>query len=162
MEQGFEEDTLFPDGIWPDLPERLGMVLKELLSEGRISELAVAGSLLKEEMDDLCIGPVLKQVKQEKGMRNEDLLKEDLLKEVKNTSAYREMFLTRKLTGARRQTYLHESLYKVCAKVLPVIASEMSIPTFLNNVLAEHLERYRDVINELCDENFKEVMKWRG
>ena len=60
---------------------------------------------------------------------------------------YLEQFLQQKLTVARRQTYIHDSLYKVLAWVLPVIAPEMSVPTFVNSVLSDHLKRYQDIIN---------------
>lgn len=65
---------------------------------------------------------------------------------------YRKRFLQMKLTGARRQTYIHDSLYKMCAKVLPVIAPDMSVPTFVNSVLSEHLKRYKNVINAIYNE----------
>lgn len=62
---------------------------------------------------------------------------------------YRKQFLHNKLTGARRQTYIHDSLYKAFARVLPVIAPEMSVPTFVNSVLSDHLEKYQDIINAM-------------
>nr|WP_294476556.1 DUF3408 domain-containing protein [uncultured Bacteroides sp.] len=62
---------------------------------------------------------------------------------------YRKQFLQMKLTGARRQTYIHDSLYKAFARVLPVIAPEMSVPTFVNSVLSDHLEKYQDIINAM-------------
>ncbi len=62
---------------------------------------------------------------------------------------YRTRFLQNRLTGTRRQTYIHDSLYKAFAKVLPVIAPEMSVPTFINNVLAEHLNKYKATINAM-------------
>ncbi len=62
---------------------------------------------------------------------------------------YRTRFLQHRLTGTRRQTYIHDSLYKAFAKVLPVIAPEMSVPTFINNVLAEHLNKYKATINAM-------------
>lgn len=65
---------------------------------------------------------------------------------------YRKRFLQMKLTGTRRQTYIHDSLYKAFAKVLPVIAPEMSVPTFVNCVLADHLEKYRGVLNAMYNE----------
>ena len=43
----------------------------------------------------------------------------DLLKGMENASVYREMFLTRKMTGARRQTYIDESLYETLTGILP-------------------------------------------
>lgn len=65
---------------------------------------------------------------------------------------YRKRFLQQKLTGARRQTYIHDSLYKAFAKVLPVIAPEMSVPTFVNAVLSDHLEKYRNILNAMYNE----------
>ena len=65
---------------------------------------------------------------------------------------YRKRFLQMKLTGARRQTYIHDSLYKAFAKVLPVIAPEMSVPTFVNCVLSDHLDKYRSILNAMYNE----------
>ncbi|CUP90362.1 Protein of uncharacterised function (DUF3408) [Bacteroides uniformis] len=65
---------------------------------------------------------------------------------------YRRQFLQVKLTGARRQTYLHDSIYKSCAKILPVIAPDMSVPTFINSVMSDHLKRYKSVINGIYNE----------
>lgn len=65
---------------------------------------------------------------------------------------YRKRFLQQKLTGARRQTYIHDSLYKAFAKVLPVIAPEMSVPTFVNSILSDHLEKYRSILNAMYNE----------
>lgn len=65
---------------------------------------------------------------------------------------YRKRFLQMKLTGARRQTYIHDSLYKAFAKVLPVIAPEMSVPTFVNGVLSDHLDKYRGILNAMYNE----------
>ena len=74
---------------------------------------------------------------------------------------YREQFLQQKLTGARRQTYIHDSLYKVLARVLPVIAPEMSVPTFVNSVLSDHLKRYQDIINGMYNrEATQKPVEW--
>ena len=74
---------------------------------------------------------------------------------------YREQFLHQKLTGARRQTYIHDSLYRAFAKILPVIAPEMSVPTFVNNVLAEHLKKYQGIINEMySQEANQKAVEW--
>ena len=74
---------------------------------------------------------------------------------------YREQFLQQKLTGARRQTYIHDSLYKVLARVLPVIAPEMSVPTFVNSVLSDHLKRYQDIINGMYNRK-RPKNRWNG
>lgn len=75
---------------------------------------------------------------------------------------YREQFLQLKLTGARRQTYIHDSLYKAFAKVLPVIAPEMSVPTFVNSILSDHLDKYKDMLNAMYNrEATKEAIEWK-
>lgn len=75
---------------------------------------------------------------------------------------YREQFLQEKLTGARRQTYIHDSLYKIIAKVLPVIAPDMSVPTFVNSVLSDHLDKYQDIINGMYNQQAtQKPVEWK-
>lgn len=75
---------------------------------------------------------------------------------------YREQFLQEKLTGARRQTYIHDSLYKIIAKVLPVIAPDMSVPTFVNSVLSDHLDKYQDIINGMYNQQTtQKPVEWK-
>ena len=48
--------------------------------------------------------------------------------------------------------YKRQSLYRAVARVLPVIAPDMSVPMFLSSVLSDHLERYQDIINEIYNQ----------
>ena len=67
-----------------------------------------------------------------------------------------------KLSGARRQTYINDTLYRTVAKVLPVIAPEMSVPMFLGSVLSDHLERYQHIINEIYNqEATQKPIEWK-
>ena len=150
-----DDADFFPDFAKMDIPENLGETLIEALSNSGIPEPDAIGTSVKETTG-LQAGPVLKQFKQEEDMENKDLLKG-----MENASAYREMFLTRKMTGARRQTYIDESLYETLTGILPVIAPGISVPTFVNNVLAEHMEKYRDIIDETCHRKFKAMMVWK-
>lgn len=136
-----DDADFFPDFAKMDIPENLGETLIEALSNSGIPETDAIGTSV-EGTTGLQTGLVLKQFKQEEDMENKDLLKG-----MENASAYREMFLTRKMTGARRQTYIDESLYETLTGILPVIAPGISVPTFVNNVLAEHMEKYRDIID---------------
>ena len=62
----------------------------------------------------------------------------------------------------KRQTYIHDSLYRAIAGILPVIAPEMSVPTFVNNVLSDHLERYGETINSMYNETAsKRQLQWK-
>lgn len=75
---------------------------------------------------------------------------------------YRKRFLSERLTGTRRQTYIHDSLYRVLSGALPVIAPDMSVPTFVNNVLSDHLEQYEEVINSIYNEEaIKKPVQWK-
>ena len=150
-----DDADFFPDFAKMDIPENLGETLIEALSNSGIPEPDAIGTSV-EETTGLQAGPVLKQFKQEEDMENKDLLKD-----MENASAYREMFLTRKMTGAKRQTYIDESLYETLTGILPVIAPGISVPTFVNNVLVEHMEKYRDIIDETCHRKFKEMMVWK-
>ena len=55
---------------------------------------------------------------------------------------------------------IYEGVYRILT-ILPVIAPGISVPTFVNNVLAEHMEKYRDIIDETCHRKFKEMMVWK-
>lgn len=91
-----------------------------------------------------------------------DMENKDLLKEMEEKSVYAETFLNRKITGTRRQTYIHSSLYKELAGILPVIAPGLSVPTFVNNVLADHLENHRDMMNEMYRKEVeKRLQEWK-
>ena len=76
-----------------------------------------------------------------------DMETKSLLKEMEEKSVYAETFLERKMTGTGRQTYIHGSLYGELVRILPVIAPGLSVPAFVNNVLADHLKQHQDVIN---------------
>ena len=54
---------------------------------------------------------------------------------------YKELFLDRKKSVHRKQTYI--------ARILPLLSDDMSVPAFLDNVLAHHLETYSEELGEL-------------
>ena len=79
-----------------------------------------------------------------------------------DSDEYQNRFLKVKLSGARRQTYINDTLYRTVAKVLPVIAPEMSVPMFLGSVLSDHLERYQHIINEIYNqEATQKPIEWK-
>lgn len=91
-----------------------------------------------------------------------DMETKNLLKEMEEKSAYAETFLERKMTGTGRQTYIHGSLYGELARILPVIAPGLSVPAFVNNVLADHLKRHQDVMNGMYREEVeKRLQEWK-
>ena len=85
-----------------------------------------------------------------------------LLKEMEEKNAYAETFFDRKIMGTKKQTYIHSSLYDELAGILPVIAPGVSVPAFVNNVLADHLEKHRDVMNEMYRKEVeKRLQGWK-
>ena len=71
-----------------------------------------------------------------------------------DSDEYRSRFLKVKLSGARRQTYINDTLYRTVAKVLPVM--------FLGSVLSDHLERYQHIINEIYNqEATQKPIEWK-
>ena len=57
---------------------------------------------------------------------------------------YKELFLDRK-----KQTYISYDMYCRLARILPLLSDDMSVPAFLDNVLAHHLETYSEELGEL-------------
>lgn len=157
LKERIGDEDFLSDYAGMDIPGNPGGIPIKVLPDEGIPELVAIGNYPADEIPDLyMVGPVLEPIKQEAAMKQEDLSEEE-----ENTRTYRETFLARKLTGTRRQTYIHESLYETLARVLPVIAPDTSVPAFVSNVLAEHLEKHRDIIGEICSQKFKEMMAWK-
>ena len=102
---------------------------------------------------------------QEKQEKKSGLSRQQIKKSpdgVADSDEYRRRFLKVRLSGARRQTYVNDALYRTVAKVLPVIAPDMSVPMFLSSVLSDHLERYQDIINEIYNqEATQKPIEWK-
>ena len=69
---------------------------------------------------------------------------------------YERLFLERKASVDRRQTYIGAELYKKISSFLPVIAGQpFSITAYINNILVHHLEQHKEDINELYERKSK-------
>lgn len=65
---------------------------------------------------------------------------------------YHSLFL-RKNGGNKRQTYVSADLYDKIAKLLGIVAKDISVPNFIDNVLENHLKEYKDEINDMYRNN---------
>lgn len=65
---------------------------------------------------------------------------------------YKSLFL-QKSTGVKRQTYVSAELYDKISQILGIIAKDISVPNFIDNVLENHLKEYRDEINDIYRNN---------
>lgn len=65
---------------------------------------------------------------------------------------YLSLFL-KKNVGTKRQTYVNADLYDKISKILSIVAKDISVPNFIDNVLENHLKEYKDEINEIYRNN---------
>lgn len=62
---------------------------------------------------------------------------------------YEFVFLGRKESVHRKQTYISYDIYRKLARILPLLSDDMTVPAFLDNVLSHHLETYSEELGEL-------------
>lgn len=62
---------------------------------------------------------------------------------------YESVFLNRKESVHRKQTYISYDIYRKLARILPLLSDDMTVPAFLDNVLSHHLETYGEELSEL-------------
>lgn len=65
---------------------------------------------------------------------------------------YKSLFL-KKDSSTKRQTYVSAGLYDKISKILSIIAKDISVPNFIDNVLENHLKEYKDEINDMYRNN---------
>lgn len=65
---------------------------------------------------------------------------------------YSSLFL-KKNSGTKRQTYINADLYDKISKILSIVAKDISVPNFIDNVLDNHLKEYKEEINEIYRNN---------
>lgn len=70
----------------------------------------------------------------------------------KDVSAYRRRFLIQVPASIRCQTYINRDIYERIKRFLPVIANDVSISSYVSNILNDHLEKHWSQISELYDE----------
>lgn len=69
----------------------------------------------------------------------------------KESINYKGVFLGKRAAVVKRQTYISAALFTKITEITAVIANNITLPTFLDNVLEHHLETYKDEINELYE-----------
>ena len=70
-------------------------------------------------------------------------------KEESKAERYESLFLSRKESVHRKQTYISYDIYRRLARILPLLSENMTVPAFLDNVLSHHLETYSEELGEL-------------
>ena len=121
-------------------------VLKDMMASESIScgksGGDVGGNVVSATEKGKNMSEVEKQEKSRKTIRTDPGLE-------KKVEMYREMFLDKRKSVHRKQTYISYDMYCKLARILPLLSDDMSVPAFLDNVLAHHLETYSEELGEL-------------
>mgnify|MGYP002660315193 CR=1 FL=1 len=67
----------------------------------------------------------------------------------KTVEMFSDLCLDKRQSVHRKQTYISYDMYCKLARILPLLSDDMSVPAFLDNVLAHHLETYSKELGEL-------------
>ena len=75
----------------------------------------------------------------------------------KDSQIYGETFLKKHYPTGRKQTYVSVDIYEKISRFLPVIANQLSITVFIDNILSHHIEQYSEEIKELYNKETKNL-----
>lgn len=75
-------------------------------------------------------------------------------------SDYRERYLRNNPVPYRIQVYVNRRLYEHIKHFLPVIAPDVSISSYISNIVAEHVELHMEEINRMYKERFSPLNKY--
>jgi hypothetical protein len=76
----------------------------------------------------------------------------------KEPKDYASTFLRKREPVQKRQTYISAAHFTKITEILAVVASDVSVPVFLDNLIEHHLEQNRDEINALYSDKFKKPL----
>lgn len=101
----------------------------------------------------------------EKGTRTEESAvptpeKGRARKKREEDSDYRERYLRNNPVPYRIQVYVNRRLYEHIKHFLPVIAPDVSISSYISNIVAEHVELHMEEINRMYKERFSPLNKY--
>ncbi|WP_320973631.1 DUF3408 domain-containing protein [Dysgonomonas capnocytophagoides] len=75
-------------------------------------------------------------------------------------SEYKEKYLRNNPVPYRIQVYVNRRLYEHIKHFLPVIAPDVSISSYISNIVAEHVELHMEEINRMYKERFSPLNKY--
>lgn len=102
--------------------------------------------------DEPTIGiPVIREEKEEESIQEKETVQSKSRRK-RDPKDYHSVFL-KKDSGTKKQTYISAALYDKVSKILSIIAKDISVPNFIDNVLENHLKEYKDEINEIYRNN---------
>lgn len=72
-------------------------------------------------------------------------------------SSYKRRFLKNTPQGGRIQVYMDRSLYENIKRFLPVIAPNVSLSSYITNIVTDHIEQYIGEINRRYKKSFSPI-----
>lgn len=72
-------------------------------------------------------------------------------------AAYRRRFLKNTPQSGRIQVYMDRGLYENIKRFLPVIAPNVSLSSYITNIVTDHVEQYIDEINRRYKKSFSPI-----
>ncbi|MEG1886374.1 MAG: DUF3408 domain-containing protein [Alistipes sp.] len=99
------------------------------------------------------VAAVVEPTKKQRPQRNPYRRKKE------ESTEYRDKYLVNTPAPARVQTYINRESYARIRRFLTVIAPDVSIASYVNNILSEHLEKHWDEINDMYDQSLNQFNK---
>lgn len=72
-------------------------------------------------------------------------------------SSYKRRFLKNTPQGGRIQVYMDRSLYENIKRFLPAIAPNVSLSSYITNIVTDHIEQYIGEINRRYKKSFSPI-----
>lgn len=72
-------------------------------------------------------------------------------------TSYRRKFLKNNPQGGRVQVYIDRNLYENIKRFLPAVAPDVSLSSYITNIVEEHFEQYIDEINRRYEKSFSPI-----
>lgn len=66
---------------------------------------------------------------------------------------FESIFLVKRANIPRRQSYMSQDVYAQVSKYLRVIANDLTVTAYIDNVMRHHMEQYKEEINKLYEKN---------
>lgn len=81
-----------------------------------------------------------------------------VVKRRKDERSYEELFLTRRLSSERSQCYISREVFETINSYLTVISSGITLTSYLDSIIRQHLEQYKENINQLYEQKSKKPL----
>lgn len=132
-----------------------GIMVSDVPVFGRVSKAPeLPGTVVPEaEPEPAEVPAVAEPAKKQRTQRNPYRRKKE------ESSEYRDKYLVNTPAPARVQTYINRESYARIRRFLTVIAPDVSIASYVNNILSEHLEKHWDEINDMYDQSLNQLNK---